>query len=227
MFKWNWIGTELVGIGLIKLNVKLICMRSFFLSLLIISFIIFSHQVIAQNGYQSGYVVTIDKDTIYGELKDRSSEPFGKLYKQVRLKRNLFFAKRFSPKEISMYKIGNDVYRSIWLLEENVFLTTSYSSRYGEGGKVFVKMIVSGEVDYYQLEFRDADSGYYDYIPLYKKTGQSEMVRVTQGVLGLKQKQLVHFFNDYPLLVKKIQEKLIKDPVEIAELYNAWKISPQ
>ncbi len=46
------------------------------------------------------------------------------------------------------------------------------------------------------------------------------MVRVTQGIFGLKKNLLVEYFNDCPALVKKIRSGEFKEPYYIAKFYN-------
>jgi hypothetical protein len=60
------------------------------LSFLILSVISFP-EVKAQNGYGSGYVIKHDFDTLAGKVKDRRGDPFARLYKKIRFKRNCSF----------------------------------------------------------------------------------------------------------------------------------------
>jgi len=36
--------------------------------------------------YEDGFVILKNSDTVYGQVKDRSEEPFGKLCKKVKVK---------------------------------------------------------------------------------------------------------------------------------------------
>ncbi len=45
------------------------------------------------------------------------------------------------------------------------------------------------------------------------------MVRVTQGIMGLKQKRLVEYFNDCPALVKAINNKTLNTAPEVYNFY--------
>ena len=55
----------------------------------------------SQSKYQNGYVVTTKNDTIYGQLRDRSPEPFGKIFTKVRMKGFWIFEGRFGPKDLN------------------------------------------------------------------------------------------------------------------------------
>jgi hypothetical protein len=72
---------------------------------------------------------------------------------------------------------------------------------------------------YYQWEYVDDDSNYLDYIPLFYREGAQEMVRVTQGVLGLKRNKLIRYFSDCPDLVFAIQAKQLNDIDEVFDFY--------
>jgi len=65
----------------------------------------------------------------------------------------------------------------------------------------------------------DSESNYLDYTPLFYKEGSDEMVRVTQGILGLKRKRLIEYFWDCPELAQAIDKKELN---EIDEVYNFY-----
>jgi hypothetical protein len=65
----------------------------------------------------------------------------------------------------------------------------------------------------------DEESKFVDHIPLFYRTGSNEMVRVTQGILGLKRNRLVEYFRDCPALVQAIEQKELN---EIDEVYNFY-----
>ena len=59
-----------------------------------------------------------------------------------------------------------------------------------------------------------------NYIDYFKRKDDDYMVRVTQGIFGLKKKRLAEYFKDCPELVQKIEFKELKRPFEIAQFYN-------
>lgn len=179
--------------------------------------------VFGQKDYHNGYIVTNKIDTLMGRVKDRKSPPFGKLYKKVRFKDKNIIARKYRPKQIKGYKQGNNQYESIWIEVSNSFFRETYSSIPNSGEKHFLKIIVKGYLTFYQWEYEDDESDFIWSIPLYKREDEPSLVRVTQGVFGLKKKNLAKYFHDCPTLVEKIENGELKDPVEIANYYNEWK----
>ena len=72
---------------------------------------------------------------------------------------------------------------------------------------------------YYHWEYVDSESNYLDYIPLFHRMGSDEMVRITQGILGLKRNRLVEYFWDCPDLVMAIEKKKVN---KINDVYNFY-----
>jgi len=174
----------------------------------------------AQSKYKNGYVVTNQNDTIYGQLRDRSPEPFGKIFNKVRMKGFWIFERRFGPEDLNSYTIGNDVYASIWYDSYNELFSIFHISTPEQGEKVFMRLATEGHVNLYWDEYRDPDSGYELEIPFFKKVNSNEMIRVTQGILGFKEKYLANLFADCPELVKRMQEDFFNTPEQMAKFYN-------
>jgi hypothetical protein len=171
--------------------------------------------------YQEGYVVLTSNDTLRGYLKDRKSGFSDKLYKKVRFKTySSTFHKKYSPKELDGYLIGDKVYKSLWFETKTVFLKTEYISVMNSGEKQFLRVLSDGKLTYYSLEFIDSESGYIDEIPLFKRKDEDYFIRVTQGLLGLKKNSLITYFSDCQNLVEMIENKELKSPLEIAKYYN-------
>jgi hypothetical protein len=176
----------------------------------------------AQSGYQSGYVITQGRDTLYGLVKDRTSPPFQKLYKRVRFKRPGKITKRYGPARLLAYARGDLRYQSQWLEKRWTIWKAEYISVPGQGERKFLKVVHTGYLTWYQLEVMDHDSFTVDLVDLFKRQSDSYMVRVTQGILGLKRKNLEKYFQDYPDLAGRIARAELRDPLEIARAYNAW-----
>lgn len=176
--------------------------------------------VLGQSKYQNGYVVTNHEDTIYGQLRDRSPEPFGKIFKKVKMKGFWIFNKSYGPKDIIYYKIGNRSYESLWFDSYTEIFSIFHRSVTGEGKKVFMRLAIDGKVKLYWDEYRDPDSGYELEIPFFRKANSTEMIRVTQGILGFKKKYLANLFSDCPELVNRINYNTFEIPEQIAQFYN-------
>lgn len=134
-----------------------------------------------------------------------SGESFPKLYTAIRFKsENFLFRKKYSPDEILAYAYGDQLYESVPLREEHAFFKVALQNE---------------ALTYFQWEYIDPDNGYLDYIPLFYRNGSNEMVRVSQGVLGLKRKRLMEYFRDCPELVHAIENKELKEIPDVYYFY--------
>lgn len=189
----------------------------------ILCFLLIFHFVFfAQKDFQSGYIVTNENDTLIGLVRDRKEPPFGKLYEKIIFKKGRK-KKKFGPNEINAYRRGNDSYESLWIQDNDYPFQSVYLSSPNYGNKRFLKVIVKGYLSYYHWEFEDSESDYINYVGFYKREGEGIFARVSQGIFGLKKKNLAKYFKDYPELVSKIEYGELKDPGEIVIIYNLWK----
>ena len=186
--------------------------------LLVVNEVVFS-----QKDYHRGYIITNDSDTLYGLVKDRKPQPFGEIYKKIRFRDKGLFAKKLAPDHIKGYNNGTDRFESLWLDARGNFFREDYFSIPGSGERQFLKIISKGYLSYYHMEYVDPESFYIDFIPFFKREDETNLVRVTQGILGLKKKILAEYFIDCPELVEKILNKEINEPYEVALIYNSWK----
>ena len=190
---------------------------------LIFTFLILPVFVSGQKDYQAGYIITNKNDTLIGKVKDRKSPPFGKLYKKIRFKKNRLTKRKYGPHQIIAYRQGDNQFESLWINVSHNIFNENYTSFPELGEKSFMKVIVKGYLTYYHWEFQDFESDYIDEISLYKRANETSLARVTQGIFGLKKKRLAAYFEDYPVLINKIETGELRDPVEIAIFYNNWK----
>jgi hypothetical protein len=174
----------------------------------------------SQRDYINGYIVDNNNDTIYGKIKDRKSEPFGKLYSRIRFKENGGPSVRFSPYNIKGYKKGNEDFISMWFFESSdFFIFRAYSSE-GKGKKRFFKIAEEGYLTMYHLYYEDEDG--IDFTIYFKRSDAVEMVSVRTGIFGLNKKRLISYFKDCPVLQKKIESNEISNPYEVLRFYNKW-----
>ena len=174
-------------------------------------------------GFAQGYIVKNNGDTLRGAIKDRTKLPYEKKYKKILFRgRGMTEARYYSARKIAKYCIGSDCHQSLWMYSKQKFVHETHISQSGEGDKVFMKIVVDGYLSLYYYEFNDAESHTIDYIPFFKRKDEAELVRVTQGIFGLKKQLLVKYFADYPALADKIEKGEIKSPIEIAEYYNRF-----
>ena len=192
--------------------------RRYILIILIAFTIIPAHA--QKKGYSPGYIINLEGETVEGWVKDRSSGTFLELYKRIRfIAHNAHFKRKFSPDEILGYGLDNQHFESVPLYEETAFFKFRYYVNEGKA-RVFLKVIsMNDDLTYFHWEYVDSESNYLDYTPLFYRSGSNEMVRVTQGVLGLKRKRLIEYFWDCLTLVQAIERKELN---EIDEVYNFY-----
>ena len=189
-----------------------------------ILFILFASSIITahaqKKGYSPGYIINLEGETVEGWVKDRSSGTFLELYKRIRFKAdNAHIKRKYSPDEILGYGLDNQHFESVPLYEETAFFKFRYYI-HEDNARVFLKVIsMNDDLTYFHWEYVDSESNYLDYTPLFYRSGSDEMVRVTQGVLGLKRKRLIEYFWDCPTLVQAIERKELN---EIDEVYNFY-----
>lgn len=173
-----------------------------------------------KKGYFRGYIINSEGETVDGRVKDRSSGTFLDLYTRIRFKPdNALFGKKYSPAEIPGYGLNDQYFESMPLFEETAFFKFRYYLNESYD-RVFLKVISrNDDLTYYHWEYVDSESNYLDYIPLFYREGSDEMVRVTQGILGLKRNRLIEYFWDCPTLIQAIEKKELN---EINEVYNFY-----
>lgn len=173
-----------------------------------------------KKGYSQGYIITNEGERVEGQVKDRSLGTFFELYKRVRFKpEHATFKRKYGPGDIRAYGYESEHFESVPLLEESAFFKFRYYLHEGRD-RVFLKVISSGEdLTWFHWEYVDGESNYLDFIPLFYLSGSSEMVRVSQGVLGLKRARLREYFRECPALVQALEKKELK---EIHEVYNFY-----
>ena len=173
-----------------------------------------------KKGYSPGYIIDAEGNRIEGWVKDRSSGTFFDLYPQIRFKpENAIFKRKFSAEEIQAYGFNDQHFESMPLFEETAFFKFRYYLH--ESHRMVFLKVISRQQDltYYHWEYVDDESNYLDYIPLFHRFGSGEMVRVSQGILGLKRNRLTEYFRDCPDLVRAIENKELK---EISEVYSFY-----
>jgi hypothetical protein len=171
-----------------------------------------------QKHFKEGFVITNNGDTLFGKIKDRKPEPFGKLYPKIHFKPESGFRKRYSPDEIQAYRCGNTFHKSIWLEEDSRFFKTSLQSAPHFGEKRFVEVIRDGFLSYYRIAYEDEYGISHKYY--FKKANNYHLQAVSRGLLGPPRKDLAGFFSDCPELARKILNKEISKAFEMLDFYN-------
>jgi hypothetical protein len=156
-------------------------------------------------------------------VMDRKEEPFQELLGKIRFKPDHGRKKKFKPRDILAYGRGNEHFISIWIYSEMIRFVNRYYSVPGKGEQHFVKVIHRGHLNYYHWEYEDGEFNHIDFVPLFKKENRPDMVRVTQGVLGLKKKRLAEYFEDCPELVRAVQRRMITTPQDVIDFHQSCR----
>lgn len=175
--------------------------------------------VYSQKTYYPGYVVLNSGDTLHGSVMDRNIQK-GDLYEKIRFKTENTRIKRYSANDIIAYTSNGVLFESKWYYEEFELFKFKYLNQPGIGEKVFLKVIAKGRLSCYIIEYVDPENDYFDGFELFLRDGDDYFQRATQGIFGLKKKRLSEYFTDCPVLVKKINSKVLKTPLEVLNYYN-------
>lgn len=173
-----------------------------------------------KKNYSPGYIINNEGETVEGWVKDRSSGTFIKFYSKIRFKpENAHLKRKYGPDEILGYGFNDQHFEAMPLSEESSFFKFRYELDQGNDW-VFLKVLSRNkDLTYYRWEYIDGESNHLDYTPLFHRNGYDEMVRVTQGILGLKRKKLMAYFWDCPDLVQALEKKELN---EINEVFNFY-----
>jgi hypothetical protein len=174
-----------------------------------------------KRGYHDGYLVTIKMDTIKGWVSDRDIGSFQELYRRIRFVEEGKKRKRkYRPDQLIAYGYGAHSFESVPLAIETHRLVQKYYVRY-DNPMIFLKLVRRNEyLTHYEMEFQSDDDNYIDSFPLFYMTNSNEMVRVTQGLLGLKRKRLSEYFNNCQALSTAIQSREINQIDEVYDFYS-------
>jgi len=189
-------------------------------AIVIVFFLLVATNSFAKKGFSEGYIITQDGDTLHGIVKDRDSEPFVSIYQKIRfVEKGKRGRKKYRASQIAGYKCGNREYRSVRLRETSEFFKFRYyTDRSGE--LIFLRLIKdAGDLIYYEYEFMYDDNNFVDSFPLFHIPGSNEMVRVTQGILGLKKKRLSEYFSDCKELVDAVNADKLESADDVFEFY--------
>ncbi len=161
--------------------------------------------VLGQEDYQDGYIVRLKNDTVFGQVSNFRLGPFGGIREKIKFK-GKGLKKRYAPKHLRSYKKGDSLYRTLLL----------------DGEYEFLRVVSEGPVSHYIYDFQEQGEQLVQDIDYLQKGDNNPLIRVTQGIFGLKRKRLASLFSDCPELVQKIQKKEINYVFEIVDFYNAW-----
>jgi len=175
-----------------------------------------------QLNYQVGSVTLRNGNVITGSVADRKEGFRTELLNAVKIKiEGKRFTRKYKPREVSQYTIGNQTFVSIPVEKaSSLFKTETVVSISGE--YTFYGLVISGELSLLEYSFWDSDGGTLVSIPYLKKENDPRLIRATQGVFGLKRKNVSSFLQECQALVELIDSKRINTPFEVVNFYNEW-----
>ncbi len=158
-----------------------------------------------KKAFNKGYLVKQSGDTIQGLVKDRSTGTFVSLYTKIRFKEaGSSRTKKYGPDDILGYGYHGQNFVSMPFREEIDFFKFRYYTD-SRAPRVFLKVVRKSEqLIYFEQLFVHEDSSYLDSTPFFYRPDTSELVRVTQGILGFKRKRLAEYFSDCPALAQEL-----------------------
>lgn len=176
-----------------------------------------------KKGYEPGYIITLAGDTLRGQVRDRDPDPYPVLYPRIYFRADgANSRKKFRARELRGYRAGQREYVSLPVREESAFFTLRYYLD-PQAKPIFLQVIRrDGPLVYYHREFVLDDSSYLDFFPLFHRPGTSELVRVTQGIFGLKRKRLMAYFSNCQPLVEALAGGSFREAEEVYDFYLAY-----
>jgi hypothetical protein len=170
--------------------------------------------------YFPGYIITLEGDTISGSIKDRDPEPFVELYNRIRfIPEGRGKKTKFGPEDILGYSVEGRIYEAVPFREEVAFFKFRYYTDPGSPYTFLRRIRRDGPLTYYHREFIHDDNFFQDFYPLIHREGDREMVRVTQGMLGLKRERLAEYFRDCGALVEALATKELTEAEAVYDFY--------
>jgi hypothetical protein len=182
--------------------------------------ILLTHIALGQSPTSRDFVVLAHGDTLFGKVTDRKEGFNTQLYAKVQWASTRGKRRRFAPSQITAYQAQGHLYHSLWWQKSRAGLQEMYHTKEGQGKRQFLRVIVEGPLTLYHLEWVDPDSGTIEFVELFRKQADSQLVRASQGVLGLKKQRLVIYFTDTPEIAEKITSGELRSAREVAEAFN-------
>ncbi len=162
-------------------------------------------------GFQTGFIITKEGDTIKGFVKYKNMVP-NRVLEKIKFKPSQEAEdKSYSPEDL----IG-------FTIESHTFIS-KFTTAFGESQKAFLKVIMTGPLNYYQLEYTGFGAGNITNYVILEKEGSKEQITYVINSIGFNfKKNLSAYLADVPHLAEKISsgEYTKKDLSSIVAEYN-------
>lgn len=169
-------------------------------------FTIISAGMFAQITFVKGYLVTLNGDTIKGEIKMNPKKEFD-LFNKVFLKDESGVQKNYKPDKVKAYGF-----------EDKHFVAAKY-----EGEMMFYKILSSGKITLYEIMYEMQQMNDIvvksEYYLAAKSSGEFEKLKQNKY-----KKQLSEFMKDNPDIISGDEEKKfeIEKVTDLIQQYNNW-----
>ena len=192
---------------------------------LIVFLFTFYHSIsLAHTTKDSDYIVLISGDTLRGKVTHVDEKSFSPRYlKKIRYTDTNQKSRKINRKDILAFRVDGLIYESFWLSQSSKKFTLDnpiYTINQKSGKQHFLKLVKSGNLSHYQLEWWEQGESTPMSIDLLKKEHDQFLIRATQGVFGLKRKTLSRYFSECAKLSSGIEQRLFNTIQEIIEEYN-------
>ncbi|MEM9328145.1 MAG: hypothetical protein AAGA85_20935 [Bacteroidota bacterium] len=164
--------------------------------LLVGALLLFTYsKLFAQHSESSDYIVLDNGDILHGRvvyINDQAVNP--KFHKKVRLTGTNGKTKKYKRQSISSFRVDGNEYRSFWLHQPPPafprisLVNPQYSIDSDLGQHYFLKVVSTGYLSHYELEWLEqGDSQLYS-MALLKKAADPYFIRADQGIIKLKKR---------------------------------------
>ncbi|MCK8521467.1 hypothetical protein M0D21_07805 [Aquimarina sp. D1M17] len=181
----------------------------------------------AQQNEQGDYIVLKTGETLYGSVSYINEKAVNRgFHKKIRLTNAKGKTKKYKRENITMFRVNGVNYQSFWLSQPRQSFPPSslvnprYNIDFRNGKLYFLKVISTGKLSHYELEWFDQGDSQLWSMTLLKKANDNYFIRANQGILGLKKKVLRRYFADCYELQQSIQNSEIKKVWQVVEAYN-------
>lgn len=170
------------------------------------------------------YIVLNTSDTLYGKVQHINEKRFSpEYYKKIRFTNQQGKQKKFKRKDVLAFKVDDQLFEGFWLKESTqngLFGTFTYNIDINNGKRIFLRVLHRGTLNHYELGWWEQGESLFLTMELFKKQHDGFLIRADQGILGLKRKSLIRYFEGCPELINQIENKKVKNTSEIISLYE-------
>lgn len=159
-------------------------------------------------GYNNGFIVKNNNDTLYGLIKNRNLNPYFYSYTEIKFKTDeKAKVEIFTPDSVKAYTVGDSWFVTKYLSQKKKLF--------------FYEIIVEGYVSFYELKLKNFKNDVF-YAVLSKQNDENELAFAELDMFYPFKKRMMEFFKDAPALCNKIRNGIYTqmDIEKIVREYN-------